>query len=154
MPGWELWRLAGRFARRGRQWPASEIGSPAQGATATHPTNCRTVWYVNTLATGTSQHVLRFDGVSKWIYLYMVSNGDVRVYKKLTILPTLLIQAGAGSLSGGDRLELVMDGSNFEISINGTSAGTSAAGDLEGETNYFYQAAAGETLHRIEFYNL
>jgi hypothetical protein len=75
----------------------------------------------------------------------LYSNGDFRLYETVAGVATQKIAAGAASVSDDDDLQVILDGEDGEIFVNGASLGTTSAINsvLEGGNGFIHDIGGG-----------
>jgi len=103
----------------------SRVVRPQEGDTATHSADCVIEFKNIQLGSGASQWRLRNAGGSNYVLLTIDSDGDIDVWDWTG--PTRLINCSAGTVSNGDDIVVVLDGTGVEVFVSGASIGSSSS---------------------------
>jgi hypothetical protein len=105
----------------------SRVVCPQDNAAGTHSADCVIEFKNITLPTDNSDYIfLRLGDYSNNIRFDFRSDGGLILYDEVSDDVDVQISAGAGTVSNGDDVVLVLDGANGEIFVNGTSSGTTS----------------------------
>jgi len=103
------------------------------------PSDCVIVWrdhQTGTVSVSGTRMFFRIQDATNYMMMQTASSGAAYVYNIVDGAPNFLISMGSGTVSDGDDVMLMVNGTSVEFFVNGTSEGSSNSAGFTTETGW------------------